>query len=147
MQESIISIAVFLLFFIVLYFKTQKLYSKNQFLLSFFLSLIIPITLFFISDKENQIKFLCFGSIFFFYTVLLFGIKKCYSRLSQFLIDRQLLDGKFSGNSFTHVTTGQYGSYWDKKLGSNPSWLDYLLSASLLFLPIFAIIVFYSLVV
>lgn len=147
MQESIISITVFLLFFIVLYFKTQQLYSKNQFLPAFFLSVIMPITLLVISDKQDQMKFFCLGAIFFFYTVLLWGIKKCYNSLNQLLIDKGLLDGKFSGHHFTHVTTGQYGSYWDDKLGSKPSWLDYLLSDSLLFLPIFAIIVFYSLVV
>ena len=67
-------------------------------------------------------------------------IKKIYKKVNFYLINKKLVDSSFINKDFTYVLWDgdipQLGHWWDKKRGTKPSWLDHLITMTLLLLPI-----------
>ena len=136
----LIIIAMFCLFFIVHFFLTQRIYSKNSFILLTVLSLTVPVIIFFLVKKDNRINAINFGLILFYYNLVLLTVKMTYKSINNFLINKKLVDIVFMGKDFTYVfwdgdipTTDDI---WNKKLASKPSWLDHTFTLALLIFPI-----------
>ena len=137
--EGIIVIIMLFFFFITNMCLTQKIYSLNYFPYLFFVSILIPATLFFISKGDDKILNVNFGLIIFYYSLILWSIKKNYSRINKIFIQKKLLNEKFAGKDFTYVMSdGEIltEDWWDEKLAQEPSWLDKSITFLLLILPI-----------
>ncbi|HLO37189.1 MAG TPA: hypothetical protein VK173_01730 [Lacibacter sp.] len=133
-------IGTILLFFIIHFFYTQIIYSTNRFIaLAFFSVSIIALALV-LSKSVDKFAALSFSLIFLFYTILLWGTKKFYKNLNNFLIGKSFIDSKFKDKEFTYILwDGDLpgsGTWWDEKLASAPSRLDTTLTILLLILPI-----------
>ncbi len=138
---SLVLLAVFFLFFIIYFFQTQEIYSKDRFKYLFLISLAIPGLLFFVAADDKKLDTLNYGLLIFYYTLLLWLIKINYKRVNQFFVDRKLVDINFSNKDFTLSIYSDYDDdTWDEKLSSPPSWLDKVLSYLLLILPVLFII-------
>ena len=137
---------LFCLYFIIHFVFTQKIYSRNYFIVAITFSLIVPgISFFMANDKKywlNQV--LPLTLLNFFYIVLLIIVKIVYKNVNAFLIKKAMVKKEYSEKDFTYVMwdgDGIIPSWWDEKLASKPSWLDYIITYSLFVFPILLLIV------
>jgi hypothetical protein len=120
----------------VLFFLTQKIYSKNWFSYLFLFSIAFPVVLFLIMKSENEQQIVWGSFVILIYSFLLSLIKLCYKKINAFLVKKNFVDNKFQNKDFTYVEAGDYDDYWNEKLALEPSWLDKILSFLLLLLPL-----------
>ena len=132
------------LFFLLYFGFTQKIYSRNYFVITLLISLIPPIVYYFqVNDRSELIKRFLILSITFIFTILLLIVKLTYKRINQFLISKKLLKQQFAQKDFTYVFIADFDEWWNEKLALAPSRLDYLITILLLLLPILLPIFFY----
>ena len=132
------------LFFLLYFGFTQKIYSRNYFVITLLISLIPPIVYYFqVNDRSELIKRFLILSITFIFTILLLIVKLTYKRINQFLISKKLLKQQFAQKDFTYVFIRDFDEWWNEKLALAPSRLDYLITILLLLLPILLPIFFY----
>lgn len=125
------------LFFLLYFGFTQKIYSRNYFVITFLISLLPPIVFYFqVNDRSELTKRLLILSITFIFIILLFIVKLTYKRINQFLISKNLVKQQFAQKDFTYVFIGDFDEWWNEKLALAPSRLDYLITILLLLLPI-----------
>ncbi len=129
-------------YFSVQYFFTQKIYSGNKFGLLFIFAAVLFCFIVFINipfKNNNKNLFIVLGAIPFFYLLLLFAIKKKYSHLNNFFIDKKWIRQENAGKDFTYFLWTQdiYSSsyWWDEKLGKKPTLLDRCLTALIIAMP------------
>ena len=129
-------------YFILQYFFTQQFYSKWNISILFLIVSCLPLIIFFISTKQERVENLLYCLAFFYYTILLYLVKKQYRNLNSFLIAHKRIKEKFQNKGFTyvHYHKGIFdrGNSWDEEFATRPSWLDHALSFSLILLPIIA---------
>lgn len=135
MNRDIIIFILFIAYFILYFFSTQKLIlSKKLFYLTF-LALVTNCLI--ISFQPNEKLIYVFVTLFSCHIYYLVFIKLIYVKLNHFLINRNLLDKKYQLKKLTFVVVGKTGlSKYDETM-SPPSWLDYLLSVSIIIIPLF----------
>ena len=137
---EIIVLGVFLLFVYINLSWTQTIYSKSKFIYLTLLSIAVPIITFVLSKNDSKVAAINFGFIIFNYTWLLWLVKKTYKRLNSYLIDKKLINVGFATKDFTHVQwdgdNATVGDWWDEKMATKPSWLDQVITLTLLILPI-----------
>lgn len=128
------------LYFILQYFFTQLFYSTYHIAVLFLIAAFLSILTFLISNKEERTENTLYCSGFFYYTILLWLIKKNYRRFNSFLLARRKMKPEFSDKGFTYVSYHKgifdRGNSWDEERAAAPSWLDHLLSWSLIILPL-----------
>lgn len=128
-----------LIYFIVQFLYTQKIYTFNYFPRLLLFGLIFLVVSVFFTEKINSIIKVSLGLLMFYYSGLLFLIKKLYKRINALLIARKYLNNKFLDKDFTYVHWNSKNPtsahWWDEKLALSPSWFDKLLSVLLLLLP------------
>lgn len=136
-------------YFVVQYFFTQTIYSKNKFILLLIFSVAtFCFTVFFTSPffRENRSLVTAIGVMPLFYTLILFTIKKTYFLLNSFFVSRKWISQKNTEKDFTYFLwsehfywpLGKAGTFhwWDEKLAEKPTMLDRLLTGFVLFLPL-----------
>lgn len=139
---------IFFAYFLIQYFFTQTIYSKNKFLLLLIFSVAIFCFVFFFNIpffRENKSLLTAIGTIPLFYTLILFTIKKTYSLLNHFFIAKKWISQKNTEKDFTYFlwsqsfywpqTKSDTFHWWDEKLAQKPTMLDRLLTGFVLFLP------------
>ncbi|MFY7963288.1 MAG: hypothetical protein ACOVO1_00170 [Chitinophagaceae bacterium] len=94
---------------------------------------------FFVAEKANRLEAFIWTSIFLWYLLTLFVIKRVYKTCNTFLIDKKLLKADYLNKDFTYANTSEDGDYWGEKLAKKPSWFDHILSLSLFIIPIFIV--------
>lgn len=128
------------MFFLLLHgLATQKIYcSKYTLTFCLFIFAIECILYFLQPINLGKLGLWKVVSPLFFYSSLLVLIKNFYGKINSFLIRSHLINSLYSNKNFTFVHSPfEYGDdYWDERLASRPSWLDYLLTYSLLLIPI-----------
>lgn len=73
--------------------------------------------------------------------LILFMIKKVYKKLNKLLVRKNLIKKEYVEKDFTYVYWSEFiDDWWDEKLASKPSWLDYILTFLLLILPVLLLI-------
>jgi hypothetical protein len=127
-------------YFSVQYFFTQKIYSGNKFgLLFIFAALLFCFIVFINISFKNKNLFIVLGAIPFFYLLLLFVIKKKYSHLNNFFIDKKWISRGNADKDFTYFLWTQdiYSSsyWWNEKLAKKPTLLDRCLTALIIVMP------------
>jgi hypothetical protein len=140
-MKEYIPIIFFIIYLLIQFVWTQKIYSKNLFKELLVLCLLTPLLTFIVAEKANRNEALIWTSIFFWYLMTLFVIKRVYKTCNTFLIDKKLLKTDYLNKDFTYANTSDDGDYWDEKLAKKPSWLDHILSISLFIIPIFIVMV------
>ncbi|MBP6430943.1 MAG: hypothetical protein KA319_04175 [Ferruginibacter sp.] len=135
-KETVIFIIWFSAYVIMHMFFTQIIYSKNLIKYCILVSILICVSVFFLSEKSKSVELTKIASIYFWYLLLLLVIKKGYRFCNTYLIKWKLVDKKFSGKTFTFVEYGDFGDLWDEKLATKPSWFDSVLSLLLFILPL-----------
>jgi len=136
---GILIIIAFFLYFFLHFVCSQKIYSKNYFILSFSITISIPIIFLLCLNEGKIITIINSGLLCFYYVLLLFIVKKTYKLFNRKLIQNGFLDEVYSNKDFTYIYwDGDIPSNtsWNEKLASTPSWLDRLLTYILLILPI-----------
>ena len=140
-----ITIGLIFFYFSLQYFFTQIFYSKNKILIPFIAACCVPVIVYFIPITEQKIEGVLDSLSILYYSIILFLIKKYYLKFNHFLIKNNRLKKIFSGKDFTYVSYHKgifdRGNSWDEELASNPSWLDHILTATLIIFPI-ALVVF-----
>ena len=139
---------ILFVYFLIQYFFTQTIYSKNKFALLFIFSVAIFCFMFFLNIpffRENKSLITAIGAIPIFYTLILFIVKKTYFLLNQFFISRKCISQKNIEKDFTYFlwsqnfywpqTKSDTFHWWDEKLAQKPTKLDRLLTGVVLFLP------------
>jgi hypothetical protein len=136
-----IGLLIWVVFFALHFFATQGLYRSRYFYGVQIVMFSVSIVLFFILDKKYpELKFQFSAFLVFHYSFLLVLIRLSYRSLNMALVKRHCISSAFIDKDFTYVTHAFEGlgdDIWDRKQASKPSWLDYFLSYSLLFVPIF----------
>jgi hypothetical protein len=95
----------------------------------------------FISKPSDYNKAIGCSAFLFFYVFILFIIKKTYTTINRFLIQKQWLKEKFVNKDYTWVEVTDWGDdMWDKKIAAPPSWLDHTLTIVLLLLPMLLVV-------
>ena len=149
-RSAIIYVASFIILFIVEIFFTQKIYSKNHFFQLLVIAILFPTLVYFISVKVDRLLTINCSLLLFYYFITLLTIKKTYNAINTFLISKKIIRAEYSGKDFTYVhwdgDVPTIGDWWDEKLSSKPSWLDQILTLSLLLLPMILIMLFYTIV-
>jgi hypothetical protein len=138
MTKDSIPLTIFLSFFVLYFFATQKIYNSTYFYRIALLISILSLGLFVFVDRlypELKVQYSAF--VIFYYGVLLILVKLIYSKLNMSLIQKEWIIGKqFMNKDFTFTTITDWGdSVWDKKIAVAPSWLDHFVSIVLLFGP------------
>ena len=118
----------FLLYFIMYFGYTQKIYSRNYFIAAIIFSLAIPLISFFLTDdKQYWLRtVLPITLLNFIYVVVLIIVKIIYKNVNTFLIKKAMIKKEYSGKDFTYVM-------WDGDASTRPSswwmknWLPNLL--------------------
>ena len=139
---------IFFVYFLIQYFFTQTIYSKNKFVLLFIFSFAILGFTFFSGlpcFKENKKLAVAFATIPLFYSLILFTIKKIYLLLNNLFIVKKWISQNNTGKDFTYFLWSQsfywpqdkFTSFhwWDEKLAKKPTILDRLLTGFVLFFP------------
>lgn len=129
----------FTLFFIIHFSFTQKIYSHNYFIITFLFSLVILFAPLFAIKKVDWLENMPLLSLVFIFVMILFVIKRVYKKINKLLVRRNLIKKEYTGKDFTYVlwdSDTNIPDWWDEKLASKPSWLDYILTYLLLILPI-----------
>jgi hypothetical protein len=134
-----IGLLIWMVFFALHFFATQRLYRSKDFYGFQIVILVLSTAVFFILDKQYpELKFQFSAFLIFHYSILLVVIKLGYKPLNMAFVKRHWISAEFVGKEFTYVTHAYEGlgdDIWDKKHASKPSWLDYVFSYSLLFIP------------
>ena len=139
-------IIIFCLYFIIQFFFTQRIYSRNYFIAAIFFSLVIPTVSFFITDDTKYWlrQVLPLTLLISIYVILLIAVKLGYKKINTFLIKKTMIKKEYQGKDFTYVQwdgdVPSIPSWWDEKLASKPSWFDYFITYSLLFFPMLLLI-------
>jgi hypothetical protein len=101
--------------------------------------LILSFVLFiFLDIKYSALKFQFSSFLIVHYCILLLLIKLSYRKINLSFIRKHWIRTEFAGKDFTYVTHALEGlgnDIWEKRYASKPSWLDYLFSYGLLFIP------------
>lgn len=144
---EVLGLAVFFIYLVIIFGFTQKIYSTNRIWIILMFSLVIPILIFFSGlNKDRDLRFISFGFLIFYYSIILFVIKITYSRVNTYLINRELISNSFSKKEFTYVfiigETYRRPIHWDARFAKAPSWLDHLFSGILLFGPLLIVVLF-----
>ena len=140
---------ILFVYFLIQYFFTQTIYSKNKFVLLLIFSVALFCFTFFLSIpffRENKSLVTAIGSLPLFYTLILFTIKKTYVLLNRFFFSKKWASQKNMEKDFTYFLwsqsfywpQGKYDTFhwWDEKLAKKPTMLDRLLTMFVLFLPL-----------
>jgi hypothetical protein len=138
---------ILFVYFLIQYFFTQTIYSKNKFILLLIFSVAVFCFTFFLPSPfflENKSLVITIGAIPLFYTLILFTIKKTYSLLNRFFISKKWISQEIIEKDFTYFLWSQnfywpQGKFtifhwWDEKLAKKPTMLDRLLTGLVLFL-------------
>lgn len=136
-------------YFLIQYFFTQTIYSKNKFGLVLIFSLAaFCFTFFGDTDffNKNRPLAISVGAIPLFYTLILFLIKKKYSSLNSFFVSKKWISQENISKDFTYFLWSQNFywprskavtfHWWNEKLAQKPTILDRLLTGFVLFLPL-----------
>lgn len=129
-----------MIYFLLYFLFSQIIYSKNYFTLLFIVTLLLPLIFLFFSKDEKKIAVINTGLLCFYYVLLLFIIKKKYRSINEKFIQKKFINILYNNKDFTYVLWDgdlpTVGVWWNEKLASKPSWLDHLLTYTLLLLPI-----------
>lgn len=137
-----------LLFFILHFGYTQKIYTYNNINSYLIFAVIFPALLIAFNFKRSQedlFIIVSFSSIFLIHYLLLFLLKKNYKKLNSFLIRKNYISKKYENKDYTFVIWRGYlqwsaffpvDDYWNKKPAHAPSGFDHLLSFLLLVTPV-----------
>ena len=140
MGTGTIGLLIWILFFVLHFFATQRLYSTKHFYKILVLMLLLSLTIFILLDKRYpELKFQFSAFLIFHYGILLLMIKLSYRKINLSFIRNHWITTTFAGKDFTYVTHAYQGlgdDIWEKKYASKPSWLDYIFSYCLLFVPV-----------
>ena len=139
MDTGIIGLIIWMLFFALHFFATQRLYCSKHFYKILVLILLFSLASFiFLDRKYPELKFQFSAFLIFHYGILLLLIRLGYRQLNLLFVKKKWMAPGFANKDFTYVThsTGWGNDIWDEKYASTPSWLDYIFSYSLLFGPI-----------
>lgn len=136
-------------FFVILIFRTQKIYSSDHFTTLLIFATLFPVVLIFLNldlTREDLLKLIAGSSIFLVYYLLLLLLKKQYKKLNTFLISKKLINGRYADKDFTfvHRQSGTGSVYWDEELTTKPSWLDGLLTFLLFALPMLSMVIIFD---
>jgi hypothetical protein len=138
---DLIYIIPFILFILTYFALSQKIYLHNKFISAFIASSIVTGIMIFISKPSDYNKAIGCSAFLFFYVFILFIIKKTYTTINRFLIQKQWLKEKFVNKDYTWVEVTDWGDdMWDKKIAAPPSWLDHTLTIVLLLLPMLLVV-------
>lgn len=139
---DILSIA-FILFFIVNFLFAQEIYKSTKYiflglacsLIFCCICVILPQNIFDFSQRLN------IGVVNVNFFVILLVIKYFYKKVNSYFVKRKKLREEFAGKDFTYVMWDEQvsviGDWWNKKLATKPSWIDYVCTYLLLILPTF----------
>jgi len=131
----------FCLFLITHFWFTQKIYSGNYFIIAFLFSLVILFIPLLTINKIDWWKGIPMLSLILINVLILFMIKKVYKKLNKLLVRKNLIKKEYVEKDFTYVYWSEFiDDWWDEKLASKPSWLDYILTFLLLILPVLLLI-------
>jgi hypothetical protein len=131
----------FFLFLIIHFLFTQKIYSGNYFIIAFLFSLVILFIPLLTINKIDWWKGIPMLSLILINVLILFMIKKVYKKLNKLLVRKNLIKKEYVEKDFTYVYWSEFiDDWWDEKLASKPSWLDYILTFLLLILPVLLLI-------
>ena len=137
---SIIVIVSFVILFCFYFLCSQIIYSKNYFTFLFIITLSLPLIFLLFFKNEKMLVIINTGLLCFYYSLLLFLIKKGYKKINKKFIQQGLIDVEYSNKDFTYVLWDgdipTVGNWWNEKLASKPSWLDHLFTYLLLIIPI-----------
>lgn len=134
-----LGLLVFIVFLVIYFFASQKLYQTRYsflLLLLLFFSTIALLGFLFITYKKHDVKVPFLLLSFCFYMVMIIGIKAYYKKINNFLVSKNMVNNKFGGKEYTFAFVFLYTLVWDKKKASPPSWFDSLLSMALLVIPL-----------
>lgn len=138
-MENLFFFIFIFIFFLVNIIFTQRIYSKNYIILILICSLLMPLSvvIFFSEKKFNSL--LSLSMVLFYYSLLLFLIKKGYKFVNTFLIERSVIGTNFIAKDFTYVNWSggnpTIPKWWDGELAKAPSSLDIILTVILLTVP------------
>lgn len=145
---------VFLLtsvFFLLNFFASQRLYSSSYFPGVALVIMVLSVAAFFILERQfshtrSRLHWLVLLTTY--YCVVLLIVKVVYKHLNNFLVRKQWIGEAYAEKDYTYVTHAYNGlgaDIWNDKLAAKPSPLDYVISYSLLFVPMFLTIATYDL--
>lgn len=129
-----------MVFFIVYFFYTQKIYNNSlKTLLVFSVTFSTALTLFCLDqNKEDLFKIIPCSCICLVYYLLLTLLKANYKTLNNFFIQKGWVKEKYNGKDFTFVILAhdEIPDYWDEKKAVPPSSLDKFITFFLFIIPI-----------
>jgi hypothetical protein len=141
MDENIIVLILFMTFFVLYFFTTQKIYSHTYWYVISAILFIFSVALFITLNKkypEQTFQYSAF--LISFYCLLLFLIKLSYRKLNTLFAKKRWVSSEFANKDFTYVTLSEWGDNLWEKNAFKPSWLDHVLSTILLVGPILLMI-------
>ncbi len=143
---EILGTIIFVVFLIINFFYTQRIYNSGKVLLMLFFFGIVSIPIaYFINIKEYEfMQKLNFLLLLFYYLLLLFIIKLTYKTIINFFCSYKLVDKKNVNKDFTYVLwvsdVGGAEEYWDENLAHKPIWVDEIITLLLIVIPILIVV-------
>jgi hypothetical protein len=138
-KMNLLGLALILIYLIIQFIYTQKIYVYNYFFRLLALGIIFLIVSMFSFTNDSLFLKISFGLLIFYYAGLLFLIKKVYRKLNTLLVAKGFINKRYLDKDFTYINWNSKNptspDWWDEKLAKNPSWFDKLLSCILLLLP------------
>lgn len=138
---AVLGLIIFILFLVINFFLTQKIYDSNKIAYSALIALITSIILSFLIKTEGHdfIERLNLCLVFFYYLIILLFIKISYKKILAVLSKKKYGTNNISSKDFIYVlwvsdAGGEH--YWDNKIQNKPNWLDEILSLMLIIIPI-----------
>src|SRR6478672_9270485 len=127
MGTSTIGLFLWVIFFALHFFATQRLYSSKYFYWILVVMLLLSFAVYSMLDKQYPaLKFQFSAFLIFHYGVLLLLIKLVYRKLNLSFVRKQWIAPPFIDKEFTYVTHAYEGlgdDIWDKNHSTKPSWL------------------------